>query len=164
MYQKTAIGTIPVALAIFALLVIGALGLLFVANYYGSPPTEIQTTSSSNLTSSTCSGYPPGGDCFTNYSYTFTVSLNYSGSWKLTYQGYNSLGEYNPTGVSGSYNGTGSYSIPITVSGLSNQGLSLCATAQKLDATNATLVLTITASNETSLPYGSAFTCGGVAP
>ena len=33
-----------------------------------------------------CSGYPPGGNCAGNYSYTFTISVNYTGPWRLTYQ------------------------------------------------------------------------------
>jgi hypothetical protein len=127
-----------------------------------SSPVPIQPSTSS--TSSTCSGYPPGGDCIADYSYTFTVSVNYSGSWKLTYQGYNSLGKYNPTGVSGSYNGTGFYSVPITLTGLNNGGLTLCAQAQKLDASTTTLILTVTGFNETSVPYGSTSYCGVVAP
>jgi len=118
--------------------------------------TTMITASSSQTTSSSttsCSGNPPGGDCISAYSYTFTLSVNYSGPWKLTYQGYNSLGEFNPTDVSGSYNGTGFFSIPMTVSGLDNNGLTLCAQAQKLDGSDATLILTVTGYNETSLPY-----------
>jgi hypothetical protein len=90
--------------------------------------------------------------------------VNYTGPWKLTYQGYNSLGKSNPTDVSGSYNGTGFYSMPITLSGLSDNGLTLCAQAQKLDASNSILILTVTGSNETALPYGSTSYCGGVVP
>lgn len=114
--------------------------------------------------SSSCSGYPPGGDCISTYSYTFTLSLNYSGPWKLSYQGYNSMGKSNPTGVSGSYSGTGPYSIPVTLSGLDNNGLTLCAQAQKLDGSSGTLILTVTGSNETSAPFGEVSYCGGVVP
>ena len=120
----------------------------------------ITTTS----TSSSCSGYPPGGNCIAPYSYTFTLSVNYSGPWKLAYQGYNSLDKSNPTNVSGSYQGTGFYSKAITLSGLNNNGLTLCAQAQKLDASNRTLILTITGYNETLAPYGTVSYCGGVVP
>jgi hypothetical protein len=87
--------------------------------------------------------------------------VNYSGSWKLVYQGYNSLSKSNVTSVSGSYSGTGFDSRVIAVNG-SNNGWTLCAQAQKLDAFNSTLVLTITGHNKTSLPYGSASTCSEV--
>jgi hypothetical protein len=126
--------------------------------------TNSATPSTSSVASSSCSGSPPDGNCIATYSYTFTLSVNYSGPWTLTYQGYNSLGKSNPTNVSGSYNGTGFYSKPITLSGLDNNGLTLCAQAQKLDASSSTLILTVTGHNETSVPYGSASYCGGVAP
>lgn len=119
------------------------------------------TSTTSSTVSSSCSGYPPGGNCITTYNYTFTLSVNYSGPWKLTYQGYNSLGESN---VSGSYDGTGFNSRAITLSGLNNSFLTLCAQAQKLDASSSTLILTITGHNETSIPYGSTSYCGGVVP
>jgi hypothetical protein len=134
--------------------VLGAVAIVIVAGL------EVILTRSPN----SCSGFPPGGDCVARYSYTFTLSVNYSGPWKLTYQGYNSLAKSNPTDVGGSFNGTGTFSKSITLSGLNNQGLTLCANAQKLDASTSTLVLTITGQNETSLPYGSVSYCGGVAP
>jgi hypothetical protein len=128
------------------------------------PATQSQTTSTT--ISSSCSGYPPGGDCLATYNYTFTISVNYSGSWKLNYQGYNCMVscESNPLNVSGNYTGSGFYSKAVTLSGLNNNGLTLCATAQKLDGSNSTLVLTVTGYNETSLPYGSTSYCGGVVP
>jgi len=127
-----------------------------------SHATTTQTTSSS---SSTCSGYPPGGDCLANYSYVFTISVNYSGSWKLTYQGYSCLGcKSNPLNVSGSRTGSGFFSTTVTLSGPNTTGLTLCASAQKSDASDSTLILTVTGHNETSLPYGSTSYCGGVVP
>lgn len=111
-----------------------------------------------------CSGYPPGGNCLATYSYTFTLSVNYTGPWRVSYQGYNSLGRSNPTSVSGNLSGSGFYSRAITLSGLNNAGLTLCAQAQKLDGSDSTLVLTITGYNETSAPYGSVSYCGGVVP
>lgn len=118
-----------------------------------------------SMSGNTCSGYPPGGNCLATYSYTFTLSVNYSGPWKLSYRGYNSVGvRSNPTNVSGSYTGTGFYSRNVTLSGLNNSGLTLCAQAQKLDSSNSTLILKVTGYNETSLPYGSTSYCGGVVP
>jgi hypothetical protein len=120
--------------------------------------------SSTSSTSSTCSGYPPVGNCPDTYSYTFTVSVNYTGPWKLTYLGYNNLGITNPTNVSGSYTGTGFFAKNVTMTSVDTGGLTLCAQAQKLDASTAALILTVTGYNETSLPYGSVSYCGGVVP
>ena len=126
-------------------------------------PSGYTYTSTTTVTT-TCSGYPPGGNCITTYSYTFTVTVNYTGPWKLSYQGYNSLGRANPTNVSGSYSGTGINSTTIALSGLNNNGLTLCAQVQKLDGSNGVLILTVTGHNETSLPYGVTSYCGGVVP
>jgi hypothetical protein len=125
------------------------------------------TTSSASSAVTTCSGYPPGGNCPGNYSYTFVVSINYTGPWKAMYWGYHSAGAY--FGQSGNYTGgimtgTGDSSRSITLSGPNTNGLALCAQAQKLDGSNFTLILTITGHNETSLPYGSVSYCGGVVP
>jgi len=100
-------------------------------------------------------------------SHAFTISVNYSGPWKLSYQGYTTfgLGGANPTGANVTVTGSGVYSKSITLSGPHNNGLALCADAQKSDASNATLVLAVTGhvsggKNETNLPNGSVFTCG----
>jgi len=113
-----------------------------------------------------CSGYPPGGNCVAPYSYTFTISLNYTGSWRLTYSGQTNAGESNPSNVTGTSSGTGYLSVPIALSGLNNRMLTLCAHAQKLDASSSTLFLSIDSHypKNTSMPYGSVSTCGGVAP
>jgi hypothetical protein len=111
-----------------------------------------------------CHGYPPGGDCPGNYSYTFTISVNYAGPWRLTYQGYASGGESNPTSAKGSLTGSGPYTRFVTLSGPNNNGLTLCAMAEKLDGSNSTLTLMITGNSETSLPYGATSYCGGVYP
>jgi hypothetical protein len=122
------------------------------------------STVTTTSTSSTCSGSPPVGDCISAYSYTFALSVNYTGSWKLAYEGCSGLGTCSPTPVTGSLNGTGYYSKAVTLTGLDNSGLTLCAQAQKLDGSNATLILTVTGYAETSLPYGSVSFCGGVVP
>ncbi len=138
------------AILLIVVLLIGGATYIVYAYEYSYPPF--------------CSGYPPGGNCPGNYNYTFTISVNYTGPWKLTYQGYMSMGESNPSGVSGTLSGSGSYSLPVTLFGPNNNGLTLCATAQKLDGSNSTLTLTVTGHNETSLPYGITSYCGGVAP
>jgi hypothetical protein len=129
-----------------------------------STVTHTVIVNEQSSTFSSCTGYPPGGNCLATYSYTFTISVNYSGPWMLTYQGYNSLGKYNPLNVSGNFTGSGFYSKDVTLSGLNNSGLTLCAWAQKLDGSNSTLILMVTGYNETSLPYGSTSYCGGVVP
>ena len=89
--------------------------------------------------------------------------MNYTGPWSLTYEGCSGLGTCS-TAPMASLNGTGYDSTPVTVTGLDNSGLTLCAQAQKLDASNATLILTVTGYDETSAPYGSVSYCGGVVP
>jgi len=127
------------------------------ANFYivQSMADSSNQTSSTTSTSSSCTGYPPGGDCLATYSYTFTISVNYTGPWKLTYQGNH---------VSGNDTGSGFFSKAVTLSDLNTNWLTLCATAQKLDGSNDTLILTVTGHNETSLPYGVTSYCGGVVP
>lgn len=151
---RTAIGTASIVL--IAIIVVVAVGIISLA----SQPTKVATTTS-------CSGYPPVGNCPGDYSYPFTLSVNYSGPWRLSYQGYLSsfgYGKAIPTNVTGSHSGTGFYSKNITLSGPGNYGLELCASAQKLDGSGSSLILKITGRNETSLPYGSVTYCGGVAP
>ena len=155
------------AFALLTVLVIASAG----AGYYVGSTSRSATTSTFTTTSfmtrsgytytstttvtTTCSGYPPGGDCVTTYSYTFTISVNYTGPWKLTYQGNN---------VSGNNAGSGFFSKAVTLSDLNTKWLTLCATAQKLDGSYKTLTLTVTGHNETSLPYGVTSYCGGVVP
>jgi hypothetical protein len=116
-----------------------------------------------------CHGYPPGGNCTANYAYSFLVSVNYSSSWSLTYYGFHSGAPPSPFSgagsyTGGSYTGTGPSERVIMLSGPNTNFLTLCVQAHKLDASNATLVLTVTGSNETSLPYGNTSYCGAVAP
>ena len=102
----------------------------------------------------------------TSYSHTFTISVNYGGPWKLSYQGYTNvgLGGANPLGANVTVTGSGLYSRSVALAGPHSRGLTLCADAQKLDGSNATLVLSVTGGNETSLPYGSVSSCGGATP
>jgi len=148
--KSEAIARRTAAILVIAVVLATAVGYALLAYEYRYPPF--------------CTGYPPGGDCSGNYSYTFTISVNYTGSWRLTYQGYDSMGESNPTNANGNLTGTGLHSQSVTLSGPNDNSLTLCATAQKLDASSSTLILTITGYNETSLPYGSTSYCGGVVP
>ncbi len=103
-------------------------------------------------------------------SHTFTISVSYGGSWKLSYQGYTAFGldGANPNGANATVTGSGAYSRSVTLTGPHGRGLSLCADAQKSDASNATLLLTVTGAassqNGTSLPYGSVLACAGAQP
>jgi hypothetical protein len=117
-----------------------------------------------------CYSYPPGGNCHADYSYSFTVTVNYSGSWSLEYYGFHN-GEVQGPNSSSYYlsstsnRGQGNYEKTVALSGDNFYFLWLCAKAQKLDSSNSTLTLTIDVwSNSTSLPYGSTYRCGGVAP
>lgn len=116
--------------------------------------------------SGTCSGYPPGGNCVAPYSYSFPISVNYTGPWRLTYTGQTNVGESNPTNVTEARTGSGYYQVQVTLAGLNNRMLTICAQAQKLDASNSTLFLSINSlyPKNTSAPYGSVSACGGVAP
>lgn len=115
-----------------------------------------------------CSGYPLGGDCSGNYSYTFTLSINYTGPWRATYYGYREVGAsgftLNGSFIGKNFNGTGAYTTYITLSGPNNQGLELCVQAEKLDSSNKTLTIDIGYTNSTSLPFGSTYICTGVVP
>jgi hypothetical protein len=158
--RRNAIGSTLIIVVIVVIIVIGTIGFVVL----DSPSTHPMMPTTTSTTSSSCSGYPPGGDCLATYSYTFTLSINYTGPWKLSYEGYNSLGESNPINVSGNDTGSGFYSKAVTLSGSNDNGLTLCATAQKLDGSDSTLILTVTGHNQTALPYGSTSYCGGVVP
>jgi hypothetical protein len=115
-----------------------------------------------------CSGYPPGGDCHANYSYEFTIAVNYSGSWSVNYHGFHNGENSGPDSdvyyTSGNFSGKGFGTRTVSLSGDNYHFLDLCATAYKLDNSSSTLTLSVTGSNSTSLPYGSTYYCGGVAP
>ncbi len=133
-----------------------------VSSYFGTARTITQTvtitpTQTSSVSSSSCYYYiPEAVPCSTGFN--FTLSVNYTGPWKLTYQGYNGLGISNFTTVSGNYGGTGFDSRNITVGG-SHNGWTLCVQALKLDASNSTMSLTISGATTTSLQSGSISTC-----
>ena len=116
--------------------------------------------------SAACPGHPLGENCVAPYSYTFTISLNYSGPWRLTYSGQTNVGESNPSNVTSTSSGTGYFSVLVTLSGSNNRMLTPRAQAQKLDASSSTLFLSIGSlyPKNTSMPYSSVSTWGGVAP
>jgi hypothetical protein len=152
---RQGIGTTLIVVAVVIVLIIATIAFLTLSSQTSTPPhgTQSQTTT-------TC----PGESCLPTFSYIFTISINYTGSWNLIYQGYNSLGRSSPNNVSGGDTGSGFYSKSVTLSGLDSYGLTLCAAAQKLDGSGSTLILTLTGYNETSQPYGSASYCSSVNP
>jgi hypothetical protein len=96
---------------------------------------------------------------------TFALSINCSGAWTVKYEGYNTIYRSNYNNLtetsSGSYSGSGQYAQNITVSGPDN-GWSLCAQAQKGDASSSPLILRVSGQeNETSLPFGATSVCSG---
>ena len=136
--NRTAIGRLEVSI-IIGVIAVASIGIV---GYY-SPITN-----------------PPA------FSHTFRTSINYSGGWKEYYFSYNSLGK--PPPGAADTNGTSLGSGPstggtITASG-PDTGWTLCVIAEKLDPSNATLVVGIDGmTDETSLPYGHATVCEGVA-
>ena len=120
---------------------------------------------------SACSGYPPGGNCPGYYSYTFAVSVNYTGDWRATYYGFHSVGappspfsgRGNFTG--GVFSGAGFATKTITLTGPNNEGLTICVQASKLDSSASAMVLQIgPRSNSTAAAFGTAQVCMGVVP
>ena len=117
-----------------------------------------------------CPGYTPGGSCPSEISYAFAVEVNYTGSWSMRYYGYSSIG--NPNGqvfsaagsfAGGNLTGEGPYNGSVTLKGPSNRGLTLCVSVDKLDTSNLSLTVTVeNASDNTTLPNGSAWTCESV--
>jgi len=98
---------------------------------------------------------------------TFSLTVNYTGSWRVTYQGYNTLFcsgclDNSTRTLIGSYDGSGSDSRNITVGG-QGPGWTLCAQAQKTDPASSTLTLQVYgAQNQTSLTFGTTSACSQV--
>jgi len=167
-----------------ALLVIAILAGAGVGYFIGVNSSQATTvireaisTQAANSTSmATCSGYPPGGNCPGNFTETFEVAVNYSGSWKAVWYGYHSVGcPSSPNGyvgrskltnyTGGGWTGTGIKSLNVTLSGPNTGGVTLQVEAQKLDASSSMLLLRVGPySNETSIPFGIASSCESLVP
>jgi hypothetical protein len=138
--------------------------------------TKVLTTTTTvieneNTTASTssCTNPPsyPATPCPYVFSFSFPISITYSGSWNMSYQGYyGSSPPYGrPSNVSGSDTGSGNYNRTITLTG-GIQELTLCALAKKLDSSSnqvLTLIVDQRASS-TSQPYRETTVCETVAP
>ncbi len=91
----------------------------------------------------------------TNFYYP--ISINYSGSWRLTYWGqYGLVTRYNET------QGSGNFETTVVTYGVGYVLNSLCAIATKLDSqNNLTLTLTVlTSSQNTTALVSSVQACG----
>jgi hypothetical protein len=128
-----------------------------------STSTSTQSTTIFTPTGTTCSGYPPAADCPGLISYNFTISVAYVGSWNISYSVYDNAGTPLGSLASGNYTGTGDGTTSVTVIWYNYQYLTLCATATKLDGSDATLTLGVLGANSTTAPYGSVTYCGGSA-
>ena len=144
--------------------------IIVVSSVVGYFVIENHSYSSSSISkSSSCSGYPPLGDCHANYDYTFSVLVNYSGSWSVNYSGWHNVCDTcnfgsNKSYTTGTYSGTGMNTTTITLSGDDYFGLQLCATAHKLDGSNSTLTIQVGGPTSTSSAYGSTSSCAGGIP
>lgn len=144
-------------------MVVVALAAAAVASFYlGASGARTSGTGagaggSSSSTSSLCH-YALSGAVPCVSGYNFTVSVNYLGPWKVTYQGYNSLGKSGAVTVYASYQGSGPDTRNVTVPGSAN-GWTLCATAQKLDGSGFKLTLRLGGENSTSFAFGSTSFC-----
>jgi len=156
--ESRAIGWKLIAVIVAILVLVGASGYVLWAYDQGQPPF--------------CSGYPPGGNCPGNFTFTFRVAINYSGPWKAAYYGYHSVGappipfagSGNYTG--GNFEGTGPGGKNITLSGPNTNGVTLCVQALKLDSSSSLMALGFVPlmSNTTSVPYGKASLCVSAVP
>jgi len=120
------------------------------------------TLKAANTTTSTSCTATGGIGCPHFLNNTYTIRVNYTGPWGLTYHSYLGMGAP-PDGTllqSGEFFGHGPSSELVNVAGTSTIGTAVCVEAQKLDATNTTLTLSIaSATNQTSIAYGSTTVC-----
>jgi hypothetical protein len=125
--------------------------------------SQVQSAQSTTSSFTTCTA-TGGIGCPHFFNDTWTISVSYLGPWGITYQGYLGNGE-SELGLlveSGSFYGHGPANESVTVSGTTAVGTGICAEAQKLDASNSTLVVRIlppNVMNQTSIAYGTAKAC-----
>jgi len=138
-----------------------ALGIFIVLTVVFASLTAIEFSQNqgAGTTSTTCKA-TGGIGCPHSLSDSYTISVTYAGPWGMTYAGY--LGG-SPSGqpvIFGSFYGHTSTNETVTVAGVTTSGTSICAQAQRLDASSSTLVLSIaSSSNQTSVAYGTTRVC-----
>ena len=149
------------ALGAFAVLIV-VFASLTTIEYGQVNSLSSQIHSSQSTTASTTCTATGGIGCPHFFNDSRTISVNYTGPWGVSYQGY--LGDQvsGQLVVSGSFYGHGTGNKSIAVAGISEYGTTICAQAEKLDASNATLVLRILPANvmnQTSITYGTTEAC-----
>jgi len=152
--RNLALGTFVVLTVAFASLAVIEYGRV---NSLGS-----QIHSSQSTTASTTCTATGGIGCPHFFNDSGTISVNYTGPWGVNYQGYLGDQSSGQLVVSGGFYGHGTGSKSIAVAGISEYGTTICAQAEKLDASNSTLLLRIlppNVMNQTSLAYGTTETC-----
>ena len=178
---KNAISLGISAIIVIAFILIVGFGLFLNATFNTIQTTSIGITQTSNSslaltttssktsptvtttmnTSTTCSEQF-GNLCPYNWTAYFWILVNYTSEWNVSYiatsTGINNL--------SGNYKGTGDNSTQIVVHAHGFGVMTFCATAQKMDSSNSTLLLGIDLQNpaqavNTSLPFGSVQKCVG---
>jgi len=162
--KSTIMVTILILLAIVGAFFLVSFILSNLFNFQNSPST-ISLTTFNNTVATAITMSCTSVSCL-HFTSSFTIYINYSGSWQVSYQGYNSQIQQYPTNDSGVFSGSGSTMRTETVTGNISNGLSLCATAKKLDSSNQTLSLTVdqSPSQKLSSTSGSVTVCGGVVP
>jgi hypothetical protein len=131
------------------------------------PITQTITVYSRTFTATSCTytTLPEAMDCPHYWNSTWTISVEYAGVWVASYQGYLGGGENkSDLSVAGSFYGHDTANQSLTITGWTQgQAITVCAEAQKLDASGSTLVLRIlppvNVMNETSSVYGTTKTC-----
>jgi hypothetical protein len=150
-------------LGIFVILTV-VFASLAASEYVQTNVLDSQIHTTSNSTTCTVTSMPAAiSECPHFFNQTYIISVSYGGPWGASYQGYLGNEGSGQLVESGSFYGHAPGNGPVTVTGWSASGeITLCAEAQKLDASNSTLVLTIlptTVTNQTSLAYGTTKSC-----
>ncbi|MGI0078576.1 MAG: hypothetical protein ACRECH_03035 [Nitrososphaerales archaeon] len=100
------------------------------------------------------------------WNFPFPISVNYSGSWMLTYWAENGTATQN--NVKGNISASGNYMTTVTIYGVGYVEKTLCANATKLDSKqNVSLTLTVLTTdftNSTTASNPSVEVCATVAP
>ncbi|MGH9919205.1 MAG: hypothetical protein ACRD6W_10125, partial [Nitrososphaerales archaeon] len=143
------------ALAVFVVLtIVFASAAAVEYSQKSSTTTIVISGTTTNSTICTATG---GIGCLHFMNENWTISVGYTGPWGVTYHGW--LGDQ-ATGqlvASGAFYGNSTGSKTINVSGTTSYGITVCAEAQKLDSSSATLTMTIlppNVTNQTSAAYG----------
>jgi hypothetical protein len=134
-----------------------AVVLFFLPYYAGLGLFQRSSTTSRSTTINTTATI---GNAST-WSYSFQITINYSGSWHLTYWGA-AGGTVTLDNVNGNnLNGTGNYQNTITLQGPHGSESELCAGASKTSLdNNLKLILAVSAfTNSTSAPNSPVEVC-----